>query len=486
MESAKTRLGALLEQLRRSSGKTQEQVARALRVNRYKISLHEQGAEAPSISEVLQYSNLYELDEQERRTLGHTYSHATGLTIEELVRAPRPAGTHIFDFARRLSLVRWFPISPVIDITYDETRVSCRVTDPRPFHIAAPENTDDIIREVIAETDQIDPHDARYGEHFDRYQKRLREGNFATEDAWHVDPKSPTFDVFTKLVRDTRTLVHAKREVLKEYLTRSGGFHFNGKFMALTKLQKSRRERDRKEEETINVELQETDYFSYRIMTALSDKIRHEYGLEEKLSKGFSEYTASPGVQRNIHLSFGIALYVHTLVDNRVIITRRSAHAANPAGEAGLYFLSANEGWTRRDLGPDEQTISLRRSVERAIEEEIAGRHKHAPEIINRIERCTVTGAVLYLPNLSVNLGLYVGINCSSKEMRDAYFYARDGQFETSNIIFETQWDEQTGLPVFDYDTIYWFVEKTIGDKKPFEMWDEGALMNLILSTLAI
>ena len=147
--------------------------------------------------------------------------------------------------------------------------------------------------------------------------------------------------------------------------------------------------------------------------------------LQGKLDHGLSEYIAND-FQRGLHLSLSIAAILHTRTDNKVIITRRSAHAANQAGEAGKFFMSVNEGLNADDIGTDRRTVDIYRAIKRSINEEIYGITQGRDELSLIIHKVRFTGLFLYLPNMSIGMCFYVSLNCDSEQIRRKYEYARD------------------------------------------------------------
>lgn len=105
-------------------------------------------------------------------------------------------------------------------------------------------------------------------------------------------------------------------------------------------------------------------------------------------------------------------------------------------------------------------------------------------KLMAAIKTCCLTGAILYLPNMSINLCFYVCIDCSSDDIREAQVRARDGRFE-SKIIKEPQWDPATGLPRFSPKSMNDLLRTSVGDGPLSDAWDEGALVTTALSTLA-
>jgi hypothetical protein len=387
----------------------------------------------------------------------------------------------VFDLVDdHLSHVSYLTISPPIDLK-ENVGLSSRVLS-EPFRIAPPRQTEQmeqILAEAVKKFDHIEPGHEEYDARIEWYESRFEEGDFAKVDEFNLDHGEPReFDVFRRLI-DHPAFEEAKKRVLIDYLGRDNGFHFNGRFLAVSKLRISR---DSKEQPQIVIELRETDYYTFSIMYKLGQHVIYEQcGLDSKVTTGphFAEYTVTD-FQKNIHTSLGLAIIVHTLEDDHIIITRRSAHSANQAGEAGKYFMSVNEGINKNDIDSDhpKELKPLSDIVERALREELLG-GESGRALISKIESFSLTGMWLYLPNMSIDLCLYVVLNCHSKDVRNSYPRARDGEFETSEIIND--------LPKCTISDIYQFVERSLKGKNELsEVWDEGALVTLVLSSLAI
>ena len=378
-----------------------------------------------------------------------------------------------------LKNVSFFHTWPNIDIDKEKTgEVKCSIVGRREFKFGAPKNSDEIISEIIKCVDKVSTSDEQaYKELYEKYRKRFVEDQFSAVDIFQIEENDEHFNVFNSLITNHDLINQVKNDVLKSFLLKKDGCGFNGSQLALKRLSETR---SMLEEPSFLIELQKTDYYSYRIIYELAKKVRKKYGFDAYLKNGFSEYIAQ-GIQQNVHLSVSIAVIVRTLADNKIIITRRSSNAANNAGEAGNYFMSVNESLTGDDINKNRPgEICLYDVIKRGLDEELGINKKSGLD--SKIESCTFTGSFLYLPNLSVNLCFYVALDCSSEELRKAYIYARDGGFETSSIIREEKWDKITGLPAYDTETIKNFVLQSIGSNQPYDIWDEGALAALLLA----
>jgi hypothetical protein len=401
----------------------------------------------------------------------------------------------VFDLVDdRLSQVSYTGISPPIDEKNDSQQVRWRFRNT-PFRISPPDDTEQIMTELAEE--EFGNTEPERSARIEEYRSRFDEGNFAQADEYNpAHYQAAQYAVFSRMINEP-FFEEAKRKVLIDYLKDQNGFRFNGPFLVVENLRISRTAtREGEERPVIAIELQRTDYYTFSIIYELGQAIYEEYGLRNLVDTGplLAEYLRPESFQKHIHPSLGVAIIAHTLEDNRIVITRRGALAANKQKEAGKYFMSANEGLNLKDVDYDESGSVLhspRTVVERALKEELLGQGGPGPGapayLIPKIERCDLTGIWLYLPNMSINLCFYVALNCHSKDVRNSYPYARDARFETPFIINEKKWDKATGLPEGTLPGIYQFIERTLKGKNELsEVWDEGALVTLVLSSLAI
>lgn len=285
---------------------------------------------------------------------------------------------------------------------------------------------------------------------------------------------SESWKLFNMLVGDRNKLENAKRVVFEDYIGPQRTIKFNGQSLGLAGIQQSRTIHSGDELPTLRATYIKTDYYSYRVMTELQSSMRGA-GISMYLSHHLAEYFAS-FFQHGVHLGTGVAIFLHTLQDNRLVVTRRSANATNTAGEAGKLFMSANEGVNRKDINPNG-TLYLRNVVYRALREEIIGGALGNDNLPNRIRQIRATGAYIYMPTLSVDLCLYVSIDCSLEQIRVAYPLAPDSQFETSGIY---------DCPKADMLSIEKYVSRTVNINDPSVTWDEGALASLLCTTVSV
>ena len=163
---------------------------------------------------------------------------------------------------------------------------------------------------------------------------------------------------------------------------------------------------------------------------------------------------------------------------------RRSAHAANQAGEAGKFFMSVNEGLNADDIGTDRRTVDIYRAIKRSINEEIYGITQGRDELSLIIHKVRFTGLFLYLPNMSIGMCFYVSLNCDSEQIRRKYEYARDRGIETISIL--PSFGGECTLPDYTESDIMRFIDKTTERDAPSKTWCEGSLIALIYSMLPL
>src|SRR5437588_6043214 len=99
----------------------------------------------------------------------------------------------------------------------------------------------------------------------------------------------------------------------------------------------------------------------YRVIGVLARLLGNEFwqGVDNppRIGPYLTDYLGDESsFQRNIHNGFGLDLIVHTMQDNRFIITRRSPNVENSSGSAGKYFESVCEGLDDDDLDDNDST----------------------------------------------------------------------------------------------------------------------------------
>ncbi len=409
-----------------------------------------------------------------------------GACIGGFVRFVRPRlrargakrGAPLIDWLRDRLEHASFLHTPPIDLRATSTagRVTCH-RDGHLFRFGIPENWRETVDGIVRDEEPLKPMDSQESESIrQRLLLRVQKGNFSASDVASILTRGPDSEVLRTLLLDRDAIEIAKRAEFRSYLLGSGGFLFNKSLLSVAQLKILRTVEEYPELEIV---LSTTDYFTYRVMSRFSSRIRSSKPFEA-FGNNFSEYVAA-GVQQGVHLALGLAIVVHTLRDNRAIITRRSAHATNNAGEAGKYFMSVNESLNQDDVSRGGTAIDLYSVVERGLKEELVG-DDPGRLLLSRVRTCLLVGAYVYLPNMSIGPCVYVGIDCDSEEIRSLRLLARDGALETTEIIREQRWHKETGLPRFTRQDIRAFIEETVGSRRPQESWDEGALCALALA----
>jgi hypothetical protein len=333
--------------------------------------------------------------------------------------------------------------------------------------------------------DGLQPDTDQFRRRAREYHVRAKDAGFAERADYNLKEDTPEYRVFSRLLKDEATFQAACRQELEDYLTRSNGFHFNGQFLAAYRFKETR---EQSEDPSLLVELQLSDYYTYRVIGRLRQLLGEDFwcGVGPRAGPNLTEYLASR-FQRNIHTGVGLDMVVGTLRDKRLIITRRSANTGNRAGEAGKYFESVCEGLNQKDLNPNDsrRLQPLSQVIRRALNEELIGDHGGGLDLLNKkISQCFVTGAFMYLPDLSINLCVAVLIDCSAEDVRRASVSARDSRFESA-IINEPRWHGSSGLPEFSPKGIDQFARATLENRNVADVWHEGSLVTLMLSTLA-
>jgi hypothetical protein len=318
------------------------------------------------------------------------------------VTSVKPGARVLFDLIeQKCPKVRFFPISPPISV--GDGRVSIVVRPHQRFQFAA-QNLEGAIRELA---DQQDADESILRE-------RAKEYTFAQKDIPGCQGGQPEqYELLRHLTSDVQALERIRREVLNDFLLKRNGLFFNDVSYGVSQFSVSATPTQERE---WHIELQPSDYYSYRVMAGMAGLrlINGGYPLASFVTGDFQEYVAT-SLQKNIHFGFGIAIALRTLRDNKLVVTRRSHLAASDASEGGLLFMSANEGIGKSDIDDNRppQLKSLRHIVERALEEELVGKHRESFALCDKIKECSVTGVLTYLPNQIINLVIYVAADCA-------------------------------------------------------------------------
>ena len=364
----------------------------------------------------------------------------------------------------------------------------------------------DIITEIMASHEHIANSDPDYENWYSYYLRAVRNG-YQPEETDHVPFAKADIiprlagegtKVFRSFLADQVRLDATKDAQLRAYLLSNAcnseikrlgnGFGFNGLQFALCNL--SVDPDGDKPVPKLTVELRYTDYFSYRLTAENATAIYAEHGLKELLKPGAGEgslwdYCRS-GFQQLVHSGFGIGVMVHTLTDNKLIVTIRSDYAAD-FRDANKLAMSANESVNSWDLRPDEDFLPFESIVNRAVNEELFSKQKlyqdadpkaeRRESLWDRSVRCRLVGALIYFPNLSCSLIFMLSVNCDSEHVRYAWARAPHGKFSAKRIVDD--------LPDCSVDGIAQFIAKTLRDPETGKMstnrWDEGSLVALRL-----
>jgi hypothetical protein len=226
----------------------------------------------------------------------------------------------------------------------------------------------------------------------------------------------------------------------------------------------------------------DSDYYTYRCVADCSDSILTHFDLRKKLGQGHKRlqtYLANPHL---IHGGFGVAVVVRTS-DNMLVIRKRSEGAAD-FGEANKWYMSANEG-LRADQDVEQNSSGTRvmkpciEIVKRALRKELVGERFPLDE--RTMKSCYLTGVLLYLPNLSVNLCFLVELGASFEEVK---MLASQAEHERE---FRPMEGDDAPLVRFRRADVCEFVAGTRQPRKdgqgPYaEEWDEGSLVAIRLA----
>jgi len=195
--------------------------------------------------------------------------------------------------------IKYFTIYPPIDIINEKNRIRININKSNPIFRIAPKKVDAIIKEIVETVDQIDINTPFYHEQVDYYKNRFQEGNFSEKDQFNLDKNISNYTIFKSLIKNNERFDEIKKQVLISYLTKREGFHFNALQLSIDQMRESR---NNDEEEIFEILTQKTDYYSYRVISELSQEITSSSTLNSYL-KSFHEYIGD-SFQKNIHLGF--------------------------------------------------------------------------------------------------------------------------------------------------------------------------------------
>jgi hypothetical protein len=139
--------------------------------------------------------------------------------------------------------------------------------------------------------------------------------------------------------------------------------------------------------------------------------------LNDKLAEGeegLKRYLAAPPI---LHGGFGV-LVVACSSDEQLVIRMRSEACADYL-DANKWAVSANEGLRAdHDVNKDGTFKPCLQIVARALQNELLGYEGRGPEVVDKME-CHLTGVLLYLPNLTVNLCFLVHLGATLNEIME-------------------------------------------------------------------
>jgi hypothetical protein len=385
----------------------------------------------------------------------------------------KPGVRSLFDLVeQRCPKIRFFPINPPISAS--DRRLSIVIREHQRFQFAA-QDLESIIRELVKHGDAEESVLRERAEEYAFVKRDVPGGQGGALEQYRL---------LRHLTADDQAFEGVRREVLIDLLLKRNGLYFNDVSYGVLRFSIGANPAQERE---WHIELQPSDYYTYKVLAKLAQlrPINGDYPLASFMPDGFQEYVAT-SLQKNVHFGFGIAIALRTLRDNKLVVTRRSHLAAADAGEGGLLFMSANEGIGKmdKDLNNPQQLTALRRIVERALEEELVGRHRDSFPLCDRIKECSVTGVLTYLPNQIINLAVYVAADCYLEDIVHGYRYARDRGLETIEF-GRGRSVSADDHPLFSSDELSEYIIETIGKHEPGQVWDEGALATIVLSTLA-
>ena len=220
-----------------------------------------------------------------------------------------------------------------------------------------------------------------------------------------------------------------------------------------------------------------SDYYTYRCLADTSKSFRDQ--IERKLNdEGLLNYLRHPQI---VHSGCGVLVVVCTR-DEKLVIRRRSDRCAN-FKDAHKLAASANEGFRsgRReptDIKPDGTMKPCIDIVKRALCNELVGWGK-GRQFLDGME-CYLTGVLVYLENLSVNLCFLAYIDASFRQIEDLALHAPHADEATG------EFDEIISKP-FTREDICEYVQSTKrGGPSPFaKEWCEGSLVSYYLALRA-
>jgi nucleoside phosphorylase len=387
----------------------------------------------------------------------------------------------------RLSKVSYVALPGPPDILASPHALQAEVRrDPIALSPPSKVEVDKLIDEVIELVYETVPNAPSARLHREYYEGVLAKNGLAEYAADILPNTAPERLETFRALQGTDAMKIARKKAIKDLLLANSiskeagnGFLSNGPLLGVASIKIGR---DNDEQAVVRLLTQRTNYYTYRVIAECSQEILG-LGVEQRLHRpsGLSEYLGE-AFQEFIHLGLGVAVVVHTLKDDRLIIRRRSLSTANYE-DGGKLVMSANEG-----LKPTEdidgtyphRLRDFKFIVNRALEEELFGPapvETGSANLAEKIRSYFLTGACIYTPNLCMVLCFLVNADCTGAQASDAARYAKDGSFEFQGA---------SEFPEFSNRGIYDFLNRTIVTNSANDTWDEGSLVSVMLSTLAV
>lgn len=412
--------------------------------------------------------------------------------------------------AGHLKHTSYFALPNPPDILEDEEAIQVLLHHPSGEMRFAPpiqEQVMAIIDDILASDEKIPrehPDYKRWRSHYEAVaRKGYRPETPDREPFAAADSIPPLAGKRTEVIRSflddwENGLNQAKEDQLRAYLRSNAtkndikrlgnAFGFNGRQFTLCGL--SFNQEGDTPGTRVAVELRYSDYFTYRIIASRADAIYNQYGLNRLLLPGNTlwEY-AKDEFQELVHCGFGIGVMVHTVKDNKLIITVRSDDQSAGFTDAGKLAESANESLNTWDLGQDE-IRPIKEIVRRAVNEELFSKaeFRHGGDLSEGgkealwdvKEHCWLLGALVYFPNLSCNLLFMLSLDCYAEQVRQAWGRSPQGRFSAKAILPDHE------LPDCSPDGIAEFITKHLNNdpetgETSTDQWDEGSLVPLLL-----
>jgi hypothetical protein len=414
----------------------------------------------------------------------------------------------------RLSKVLYFPLPDPVKVFDRENpgsdSVACEKAlkvkcNPAEIHLSPPANLGQIIDEVMKEVrdhmrETNSEAQIRYGrKHYEQVLKsnRLwREGKDATPDV-KPDVAVDRLQIYEEL-KNSGSLAKAKRVAIRDLLftnsewsEKGNAFRTNGHQWAVCDM-KFRPEDVQGDGPIIYLEVQLTDFFTYRVFKSCGEEIRQKLNLSaESRAYGPNELhkyvepeegPAGRHFQGFIHLGLGDMIYIQTIPDNKLWIRQRSRKGAADDDDGGKWAASANEGFKEigqyfsRDQRDNWKLKPLNEIVDIALKTEVLPEPRENTsddKLIELVREYWLTGILLYVPNRSINLCFLVRMNRTAEYVE---LIARDAPHKSEFDL------EANKHPEFTPHELYKCLKETILGENANEFWDEGSLAGLLMA----